>query len=86
MVQILFVMVSIVYSQGVCVCVCVCVVARLGRELSSVDALKELKSELLQQKSVSIIRHITFISNLYVTPLFIRHGLYLQFFVCAEFA
>jgi len=35
------------------VCVCVCAVARLERELSSVEALKELKSELLQQKEVS---------------------------------
>ena len=30
-----------------------CAVARLERELSSVEALKELKSELLQQKEVS---------------------------------
>ena len=36
------------------VCVCVCVVARLERELSSVEALKELKSELMQQKEVGM--------------------------------
>ena len=42
------------YCCDVLLCVCAYTVAKLERELSSVEALKELKQELLLQREVGV--------------------------------